>query len=177
MEEGHKSIFETPLAGVRGLLAQTADEEQACWSRDDLAAVFGHQWSAPLAVDLGGLEESLADRVRTLATAKGLLLRSFGDLLRHKDPPLALLELSKEFAKRSLHSPHASIPHDVARVLYFASIAAALSRCERRITTLSDDEITEGISWALSRDWVTAGARDVLSAGLEAVHPPGAREE
>ncbi len=177
MEDVHSSIIDASSAGVRGLLEETAEADRPTWSRDDLAAVFGHQWTAPLAVDLGGLDETLAERVRTLATAKGLVLRSFGDLLHHENPPLALLELSKEFAKRSLYSPYATIPNEVARVLYFASIAAALSHCSRRISTLSDDEIANGIRWALSRDWLTDGAREVLSAGLEAIQPQGTQGE
>ena len=173
MDEEIKSVLDVPVDNMRGFLEEATHEDRASWSEDDLKSIFGHQWSTPLSVDLGGLDAVLAERVRTLATAQGLLLRSFGDLLRHPNPPLALLELTKEFAKRSLYSPCPAIPHDVARALYFTSIAAALSHCERRITTLNDDDIAAGISWALSCDWVTDDARTVLLAGIAEVQHGG----
>jgi hypothetical protein len=169
MSDEQKSVLDVPVDSMRGFLEETTDTDQASWSEQDLQAIFGHQWSTPLSVDLGGLDESLAERVKTLATAQGLLLRSFGDLLRHPNPPVALLELSKEFAKRSLYSPCPTIPHDVARVLYFTSIAAALSHCDRKISTLTDAEIATGIRWALSCEWVTDDARTVLESGLAVV--------
>ena len=151
------------------MLLDQADQESTLWSTDDLQDILSHQWAAPLALDLGGLQETFAERVETLAASKGLLLRSFGDLLEHKRPPLELLELTKEFAKRSIAAPCSSIPHDVARVIYFSSIAAALCHCGRRITTLSDQRITDGISWALSLNWLEDNAREVLSSGLQAL--------
>ena len=169
MDEEIKSVLDVPVDNMRGFLEKTADEDQASWSAHDLKAIFGHQWTTPLSVDLGGLDEALADQVKTLASAQGLLLRSFGDLLRHPNPPLALLELSKEFAKRSLYSPSPAIPHDIARALYFTSIAAALSHCKQRITTLADDDIAAGINWARSCDWVTDDARTVLQSGLASI--------
>ena len=171
MSDTQHSILDSSPGRLRGLLDDTSAEDRL-WSADDLQDIFVHQWSAPLALDLGGLDDAHATQVETLATSKQLLLRSFGDLLKHERPPLALLELSKEFAKRCLNSPHSTIPHDVARVLYFASIAAALSRCGRRISELSDARIISGISWALSREWLAEEARDVLSSGLEALRDP-----
>ena len=170
MKEIPDTILDCPSPGIRALLDETAAEDRL-WSSDDLRDVFGHQWSAPLAVDLGGLGDAFAGRVKTLAASKGLLLQSFGDLLAHQRPPLELLVLTKEFAKRCLSSPHSALPHDIARVLYFASIAAALSRCSRRITTLGDQRIEQGIAWALSRTWLAEEARAVLEAGQRALKP------
>ncbi len=168
MTDPKHSILNCSASNVKTLLDEAVTEDQL-WSADDLQDVCNHQWSAPLAVDLNGMEDLHAERVETLAASKGLLLRSFGDLLAHPHPPLELLILTKEFAKRSLASPHATIPHDVARVLYFTSIAAALSRCQKRITTLGDEQTIAGIRWALSQKWLPPGAREVLSDGLEAL--------
>ncbi|MBL7115040.1 MAG: hypothetical protein ISS35_04675 [Kiritimatiellae bacterium] len=174
MTDPKHSILNCSASNVKTLLNEAVTEDQL-WSAEDLQDVCNHQWDAPLAIDLNGLEDTHAERVETLAAAKGLLLRSFGDLLEHPHPPLELLMLAKEFAKRSLSSPHATLPHDVARMLYFASIATALSRCNRRITTLSDDQIAEGIRWALSRDWLLSEARAVLTLGLETLKLAGRR--
>lgn len=169
MGDEQKSVLDVPVDSMRGFLEETADADHASWSEDDLKAIFGHQWSTPLSVDLGGIDAALAERVKALATAQGLLLRSFGDLLRHPNPPVELLKLTKEFAKRSLYSPSPAIPHDVARVLYFTTIAAALGHCKSRISTLSDDDLAKGITWALSNEWITDGARRALGSGLSAI--------
>ncbi|MBT3295413.1 MAG: hypothetical protein HN383_09095 [Verrucomicrobia bacterium] len=168
MNDPQHSILDTPPAGIRSLLDDAAAEDRL-WSPNDLQDVFAHQWSAPLALDLGGLDDAFASRVEMLASSKHLLLRSFGDLLTHDRPPLPLLKLAKEFAKRCLNSPHSVIPHDVARVLYFASIAAALSGCQRRISTLDDERLAAGLRWAMAREWLAPEARDVLRSGLEAL--------
>jgi hypothetical protein len=176
MNGDKKGFQDAPDRGVRTLLDRVSREDEVFWSDEDLRAVFGHQWSAPLAVDLAGVDDAYAEQVQSLAVSKGLVLRSFGDLLRHPSPPPALLEMSKEFAKRSLYSPHAAIPQDVARALYFASIAAALGRCGRKITRLSDEEVAGGIRWSLSRDWLGEDARAVLADGLEVLEARGRAE-
>ncbi len=169
MDDEQRSVLDVPMDAMRGFMEQTAEPDAPSWSEGDLKAIFGHQWSTPLAVDLSGLDATLADRVALLASSHGLVLNSFGDLLGHPNPPLALLELTKEFAKRSLYSPCPSIPHDVARVLYFTSIAAALGHCQRKITTLDNAEVATGIKWALACDWLTDDAKAVLESGLEAL--------
>lgn len=169
MGNEQKSVLDVPMDAMRGFMEQTAETDEPSWSDADLKAIFGHQWSTPLTVDLSGLDATLADHVGMLASSQGLVLSSFGDLLRHPNPPLALLELSKEFAKRSLYSPCPAIPHDIARVLYFTSIAAALAHCQHRITTLSDAEVATGIKWALACDWLTNDAKTVLEAGLRSL--------
>lgn len=175
MNDRKHSTLDTSSESIRVLLDEVAAENRL-WSADDLRDVLDHQWTAPLAVDLAGLSQQNAERVETLATSKGLLLRSFGDLLEHPHPPLTLLVLTKEFAKRCLSSSNGVVPHDVARVLYFASIAAALDRCGLRITKLGDKQIADGMTWALSLDWIPSGARAILSAGIEAISGMGRKE-
>jgi|ETNmetMinimDraft_30_1059905.scaffolds.fasta_scaffold61890_2 hypothetical protein len=168
MKDAGHSLVDASSSDVRSFLEEVKTEDHL-WSEADLGDVLSHQWSTPLEVDLSGMDGALSQRVNLLAKSKGLLLRSFGDLMEHPKPPLELLGLTKEFAKRCICSPHSPVPHDVARVLYFASIATALCRCRKRITTLSDGDVMDGISWSLSRDWLPEGARNVLTSGLEAL--------
>jgi hypothetical protein len=166
MPQAQDSVVLSPPARLRVLLDETVAEGRL-WSGADLRSLFEHQWSAPLAVDLGGMRRVSVERVRALAASAGRL-RSFGDLMAHPRPPLELLELTKEFAKQCLADPGAGLPEDIARVLYFASIAVAFMRHGRRITMLDEARIAAGLSWAQSHEWLTQGARDVLTAGLEA---------
>lgn len=168
MKNARHSLTDASSSDMR-LFLEEVEAEDHLWSDADLGDVLSHQWTTPLEVDLSGMEGAISERVELLTESKGLLLRSFGDLMEHPNPPLELLELAKEFAKRCICSPHSPIPHDVARVLYFASIATALCRRGKRITTLSDNDVVDGIRWSLSRDWLSAGARNVLTSGRDAL--------
>lgn len=139
-------------------------DPQRIWRPDELAAVMRHQLSAPVRVDLAEFDRGLAAKVENLAAAQGLLLSSFDDLLKHQNPPVELLIAVKSFAKACRRSPDSRIPHPVASVLYYACIAAAMLRCDRRITTLTDAELHKGIEWALAQTWIDKGVQDLLSA-------------
>ena len=66
----------------------------------------------------------------------------------------------------SQHSPHSPVPHEIASVLYIASIAAALVRCRRRITGLTNDALAEGFRWELSQPWLDAPTRALTEESL-----------
>lgn len=136
------------------------------WRDDELRAMLQHQLTAPLRVDLINMDKDAAVGVRTLADAQGLTLKSFGDLLAHPHPPIELLKITKDFAKACRLSPHSSLPREIASVLYFASIAAALVRCQRRITGLTNDALKEGLHWVLARPWLDAPTRALIEACL-----------
>ena len=153
-----------------------ANDAQRLWRPEELAAIFRHQMSAPVQVDLGNLCNGLAGRVKMSAEAQGLLLKSFGDLLEHPNPPIELLMLVKEFAKASRNSPDSRIPYDVAAVLYFVCIAAAVVRCGRRISRLGDDELHEGFEWALAQTWLDDPTRAIFWEGLRSLPANHANE-
>ena len=124
------------------------------WRDDELAAVYRHQLSAGIRCDLAGLNARLAEQVNLLASSTDLILKSYADLFYHPNPPVELLILVKDFAKRCRLSPDSALPPAIASVLYYQSIACALVRCRRRISKLSDDELREGLRWGLSRPWL-----------------------
>jgi hypothetical protein len=118
-----------------------------------------------------------------LCGARGLLLSSFADLLHHPRPPLEMLRMTKRFAKAARHHPDSPLPPQVANVLYYASIAAALLRCGRRISELDDASLQKGLAWCTSRDWVDAPLRGLLReaeaglvSGAFSSLPPGSAE-
>lgn len=143
------------------------------WRPEELGAVLSHQLSAPVEFDLGRLDARLANRLRLAGAAKGLLLRSFNDLFQHQCPPLELLLLVKDFAKRHIAHPASPLPPEISRVLYFVSISAALARCGRRITRLDDARLRRGIEWAMAQPWVDDRTKGLLSQGLDAMEQSG----
>ena len=85
-------------------------ERARLWRPEELSAIFRHQMSAPILVDLGGFDPATAVRLKTLSEAQSLLLKSFSDLFHHPVPPLELLSLTKDFAKANMDHPESSLP-------------------------------------------------------------------
>ena len=137
------------LASVPG-----SDTAERTWSPDDLAAVWRDQLSAPAWLDLGNVDPAFASKLRTLCSSRGLLLKCFGDLLRHPHPPVELLAMVKDLAKQSRRDPRSPLPREVATALYYSCIAVALTKCGTKITRMDNETLAHGLSWVLSRDWV-----------------------
>ncbi len=127
----------------------------------DFETELREQLETPLTADLDAADlNGLAGDMDTADWRARLT--TFGELLADPRPPLGLLQATKRFAKS--HREHGSslLPPQVATVLYYASIAAALVRCERRISDLSDAKLREGFDWCIARDWVGDGIRELL---------------
>lgn len=172
MNTAPHDFSEVSPARLAGLMDLRLDAARP-WVAAELGDILHHQLHAAVAVDLAALDPTLAPKLRELAVARGLVLSSFGDLLRHPQPPLELLGLVKEFAKANRHHPRSPLPAEVATVLYYAAIAAALVACGTRITRLSDARLCEGWHWVQAQPWIdpdTAG----LCARAAAALPPGA---
>ncbi|HOW97194.1 MAG TPA: hypothetical protein P5567_02805 [Kiritimatiellia bacterium] len=150
-----------------GKLAQLLDSgcPVADWRPEELGALFSHQMTAPVQFDLAGFDPAFAERIRLLAGAQGLLVKSFRDLFLHPHPPAALLEAVKDFAKRAAAHREAVLPKAIARMLYYLSISAALVRCGRRITSLSNKDLLTGLRWALGQEWVEKDLHGLLEEG------------
>ena len=165
-EQENMSSFVSKVLGatpdkVADLLDLGDESAQVC-RPEELAAIYRHQMTAPVAVDLRALEGTLLARLKLLAEANGLLLKSFGDLFHHPAPPLELLRLVKDFAKRNREHPKSPLPREVATVLYYLSIAAASVRCQTQITSLESTRLRQGLAWAANREWSDAPARELL---------------
>ena len=137
-------------------------ENPRLWRPDELAAIFRHQMAAHLVFDLGSMGPPFSRRLAKLSEAQGLVLKSFADLLHHPSPPLELLRITKDFAKANRDHPESLLPPEIAAVLYYASIAAALVRCGARITRLSNHELQKGFQWAGSQAWIDDQMKDLF---------------
>jgi hypothetical protein len=146
-----------------------AELDRRIWRESELEAILRHQLSTAVEFDLGRMNHGSAQKLSMASAAEGLLLRSYGDLFRHPCPPVELLILTKDFAKRHLHHPESPLPRQIAKVLYSASIVAAMLRCRRRITSLSDAALKMEIEWALGQTWLDGTMRSLLQEGLAAL--------
>ena len=164
------SVHKSRPKALAALLA--AREERArLWRPDELAAIFRHQMSAPVTVDLGGFDAVTAVQVKNLSDAQGLLLKSFGELFRHPAPPLELLQATKDFAKLNLDHPESVLPNEIATALYYTSIAVALVRLDTRISQLKDADLRRGLLWVKGQLWVDAETQALMDKAIEKLGP------
>jgi hypothetical protein len=136
----------------------------ADWTAGEIEAIYRHQLASPIQVELGALAAGDAHVVASLSSAGGLLLKSIGDFLHHQQPPAPLLVMLKDFAKRLMEHPESPLPREVASLLYWSAIAAGLAHGGRRLTTLQNDKIVEGLRWAASHTWVDAPTVELFRA-------------
>lgn len=156
---------------VASMLEATLDpdlEERRAWHPQELAAILNHQWNAPLEADLGGVSPERSRLLRCLCEADQLLIKSYGDVFSHPMPPIEILEMIKDYAKRNLARPDRELPEGIAEVLYTLSVVIARVRCNQRITSQDDEAVRRNIRSVLARSWVTQPVIDLLREGLQA---------
>jgi hypothetical protein len=139
------------------------------WTADECGAIFRHQIQTPIQFELSGLDSADAAKVRHLAAARDLMLKSFRDLFHHPEPPLVLLRITKDFAKASSYHPASGLPEDVAKTLYILSIAVARLRCGVMISELDEPALEKGVRWAIQRPWIDDASRQLLTEAYESI--------
>jgi hypothetical protein len=155
-------------------LITSGDERSPLWRPDELAAMFRHQMSAPVLMDLGSFDPRTANQLKALTAAQGLLLSSFAELFNHSNPPIQLLQLVKDFAKGNLDHPESGLPREIATALYYTSIAAALVRLDKRISKLSNADLRRGLRLTQEQPWLDDRTKSLLSEALNRI--PGDQE-
>ncbi len=91
---------------------------------------------------------------------------TLGELLHQDRPCPGLLERVKDFAKEHRTDPESPLGAEVATLLYYATLAAALARCGRRITRHDDDTLRRGFRWAGEQPWVDGPTRQLFREAL-----------
>jgi hypothetical protein len=162
------ALFKGRAKQLSALMA-SGEERGPLWRPDELAAIFQHQMSAPVLMDLGSFDPRTATQLKALTAAQGLLLSSFADLFNHSNPPIQLLQMVKDSAKTNLDHPESGLPKEIATALYYASIAAALVRLDKRISQLPDADLDRGLRLTREQPWLDEGTRSLLAEALKKI--------
>ena len=149
-----------------GEFLNSVSEDASTWSETDLRAMFDELLATPLKINLADLDSCLAEEVRAWCAGEDLAVKTLGDILRHPNPPLGLLRLIKDFAKANIHHYACPWPFEIARLIYYLTNAAAISRRSSSISKLTSAETRQGFMWAVQQPWVDENARQLLSDGL-----------
>jgi hypothetical protein len=141
------------------------------WRPDELGEILRHQLEAPLLFDLGSSSSGthFTDEQGAPVEPDASGVSSFGELFLHPRPPLPMLRLTKRFAKTSDRRTANPLPEEVATVLYYAAIVAALLRHGERISRVSDSTLREGTDWVLEREWVGGPLRGLFEEARSAM--------
>jgi hypothetical protein len=142
-------------------LLGATEPDAGCWLPEDLPDLLRCQWDAAIDFDLAHTPSE--NRRKTLAGAAQLRIRTFGDLLRHPTPSLAILKLAKEFFKTKAGGVRNQRPEcDIAYLFYMLVILVARNRLGEKISRLTDSELERGIKWSLRQTWVQGEARELM---------------
>jgi hypothetical protein len=147
------------------------------WHPEELGSILRHQLDSPLMFDLANFAPESKEALKAINPSATIPLNTFGDLLRHPHPPLALLTLVKEFAKDNRNNPQSTLPPEVASVVYFAAIVVALIRCGQRITALDDQALRQGVEWAFAQPWIDEFSRPLFREALTLIAPDRPKRE
>lgn len=137
-----------------------AMDREETWSEADLACALVEQFSRELQEDFdrylpGEMPQSFGEGAMT-----------FEALLCSASPSVETLDRCKRLAQ-ALARSDAAFPRSAAKVLYFATLAAAKSRCHTQISSLSEDETAAGYAWVLRQRWVSGRIKSLIRQ----VHP------
>jgi hypothetical protein len=166
--DSSSAVFKSRAKELAALMASGAERERL-WRPEELAAIFRHQISSAMLVDLGSFDPNAAANVKLVSQAQGLLLKSFADLFHHSTPPVELLKLVKDFAKANLDHPESGLPAEIASALYYMSIASALVHLDTRISRLPDADLRRGLAQTREQPWLDDPTKKLLAQALDKI--------
>jgi hypothetical protein len=144
-----------------------ADDLSHDWTSDELAAIYRHQVSTPLEVELAGLPAAKRlVMMEFLGSARSATILA---VLRHVDAPVEALVLLKDYAKACRDHPASPVPRAIATSLYWLAVAAAHARRRQVISSLDSSAMAAGYRWTLDQPWVESPERSVLESALALV--------
>ena len=144
--------------------------QEGNWQPAELGDMLRHCLTVPASEYLSGQSaEFAADSPSECAVVDMTL----GELFQCAHPPLGLLIAVKRRARR-LMSPGASdMPAEVHRLIYFASIAAAMARLGERISRSSPDVLRVTWEWLAAESYADDGLQRLFATALERLSGQG----
>lgn len=159
-----KELFMTATAGesLAQLLA-LAQPETDPWTEEELGAILQAQLAQPLPPVAARREHSPGDQPSA---------RTLGDLFRLPAPPLAMLRLIKDQMKADRRRPNPACPERIAYAIYYLCIAAALVRCQTKISTLGSDQLLKAFAQFAGEAWMDKHLQTLLQEAITALRQP-----
>lgn len=160
-----QTLRQAATSGLDQLIAFDADD-RALGPADRLKRALSCRLGSALLRDLRCECEEDRRIIFELTTARHDGIATFADLLHHPKPPLELLLAAKEYAKLSFRERGSPLLPEVAVLVYYGTISAALVKLATRISSLSDDELRGGLNEGIRQPWVDARTRALFFEAL-----------
>jgi len=159
-KDSEQTIFMTKPEGLARILDDGATD---LWSPEEMQAMWHHQLSAPVDMDLATVVSVRATILRNSPQLASFQGKTFSDLFTHPKTPIELLELTKEFAKQTLKDSEEAQLKEVASALYYASYAAGVVHHGKIIGSMKENELTPGFNWALKQTWLDGQTKKLIA--------------
>jgi hypothetical protein len=166
-----QTIFLSGPASLARILAQD-QPDAGLWAQQEMRAMWEHQMSALIEADLEIPQPGNSSAADDSEEGAGFTGKCFRELLENSSPPLALLRLTKDFAKRTFKEAEDSQLKEIAAALYYTSYAAGLTRRGQRLGGMETLELRGGFDWALGRAWLDDQTKELLSQGRKLLEQP-----
>ncbi len=170
MTDEHDSLRKVPSQRLARLI-EAAETPGGSWNPADLAALLRHQLLAPLQEAFGTHPDQDADVLQVRAREKSVP-ENLHQLFQNPVLSPELLRAAKNRAKADWKDAVGFLPREVSITIYFAAIAAALTRCRARITRQGDDRLRAAFMWMLDQPWIDARTKDLFREGLDQLSRP-----
>lgn len=119
----------------------------------------------PLRSDiLQGIPALLQQLHQALPRSEG---KNLGQFLQDPKTPADELRIAKDYAKQATKSAQKDAEYEVAGVVYYAAIAAALVHHGIRITQHSFEQLHESLDALVGKDWILPELKSVLMHAKE----------
>jgi len=96
--------------------------------------------------------------------------KSLGQLLQDPKTSLDELRTAKDYAKQVTKSAHEDVEYEVAGVVYYGAIAAALLHHEIRITQHSFKQLYASFDSLVGKGWILPELKDLFRRAKEVCH-------
>lgn len=127
-------------------------------SESELPGMWLFQLQARLGSELRSIDPAWGLAAEQIGAAQHPPIQTFRDLLHHPQPPLHLLEMSKEYAKIHL-TPAGLLPSPVAGALYCLAIGLAQVRCGTSISSMQAQELNRRLRQLRGEPWLDESTR------------------
>ncbi len=174
MDKSSRRILASSPRVLARIMA-VGEDSPVDWRPEEMGAILRHQLDAPLAVDLEAANPDLAKRLREVTAARpGSELQTFADVFGHTHVPVQYLEIIAAFAQNQMDNRSAVIPREIARVLFDACLALALTFHGRRLSAMPKESLTREFEQTLALPWIGDVVSAVIRQGLRQLTAVGA---
>ncbi len=157
-DEDVDRIYQSDPVSLAELIRSCSGNEQ--WTSHDLELLWQDFLNLPVAVL--GLDELVDIQMQSTGG-------SLGQLVSEQSLPLSLCEKYKTVGKHLARGENDNVPRELGSALYYLCIAAGMTRYDRRLTELSDNELISGFNWMLEQNWLDQATHQVITAAHQIV--------